>query len=100
MRNSWALAGNRLGLYMAWKGGDDETLRWSHLSGKGWTPPESLTDRQSDTSPALAGRGGQLYMAWKGGDDETLWWSRFDGNVWSPPASLVDGRSSNGPALS
>lgn len=95
------------GLYMAWKGMDnDPGIYWSHFDGAQWAPQRQVSGVGTSFGPALSVHSSDaLLMVWKGaGSDESIYFSRFDGANWLPQRRFhgvgTSIATSSGPALS
>ncbi|MEP7340892.1 MAG: matrixin family metalloprotease [Acidobacteriota bacterium] len=91
----------RQGLFMAWKGADDDqSLYWSRNDGPGWLAQSQVEDVGSSCRPAVAQFNGRMYMAWKGVEDDSgIYWATFDGKSWTAQRSILGVGTSDSPAL-
>lgn len=99
---SSAASGFGTGLFMAWKGVDDDTTIWFSQNPdlSGWTPQRPVPDVGTSCRPALCEFDGKMHMAWKGvPGDHTIWWSTFDGDNWTPQQEIRGRGTSAAPAL-
>jgi kumamolisin len=88
-------------LYMAWKGGsDDSGIYYTAFDGANWAPQQQVKGVGSSTSPRLAVLADALYMTWKSLEgDQRIFWSRFDGSSWKAQQQIRGAATSTAPAL-
>jgi hypothetical protein len=97
-----ATASGNIGLFMAWKGVEDDSgIYWTRNLGGGWEDQRHVVGVGTSRAPALANVNDEIYMAWKGvDDDDCLYWSLYDGSEGWAPQERIDGvGSSEGPTL-
>ncbi|MEE6309179.1 matrixin family metalloprotease, partial [Plantactinospora veratri] len=93
--------GPSLGLYMVWRGENNQGIFFSKNDRFGWFPPEHIPGVGARCRPAVAAFHRTPYLAWKGVDeDQQLWWTRkSDGGGWEPQRRVGAEFSSESPAL-
>jgi hypothetical protein len=98
-----ALAASGSNVYLAWKGGSDNSLWWSKCAdGATWSTQQKITYGTS-TGPALAcDSTGTVWLAWKGVNKENIYYSSLTNetkNQWTPQVVRYGVGTSDRPAL-